>query len=699
MPDKLKKILITIWSYIKKPFAFGRARFLKRFPRRKPKYFDGDLHEAKYILLMGIVAFFIYLFIEEFARVTSNPIGGILFLFQHPIIFLYNVLIIFSTMTLALLFKKRRFAWVIISLVWIVLGIANGAILLKRMTPFTLYDLQNVKDGATLLTTYFAKWQIVLGAIVIGLAAAILVLIFIRSEKWTNVKYKKSISAILLSIIFTLGATFGLIKAGALSVFFGNLNYAYTDYGMPYCFIATSLSKGISKPRDYSEESIKALLENDTEKGTDTILEKTNDSNEHPNVIVLQMESFTTAQDYTNFTVDKDPTPVFNSLLQNYSSGWFTVPACGAGTANTEFEVLTGVSARFFGPGEYPYKGKLRKQTLESMAYVLKNHGYTTSALHDHRALFYNRDEVYANLGFDSFTSVEYMNNIEKTPTNWCKDKVMIPDILEIMKESEGRDFMHIISVEGHGSYPSEQVFKDPYTTVTCDDETTKWKYEYYLNECHEMDTFIGDLIAGIEESGEPTVMIIYGDHIPALEVKEANYTCGDLYKTRYVIWDNIGLAKKDRDIASYEAGAILLEDAGLAHEGVIFDYQQTKDHSSKDFLTGLKALSYDMIYGKNYSFGGTTPFQRVDMIMGHRKIKVSEIVKIGDNYYLRGENFTEHSSVSLNGKLLKTVYLSPTLLGLTEEIDPEEISKLQVSQIDTKDDTILSTINANEEL
>lgn len=105
------------------------------------------------------------------------------------------------------------------------------------------------------------------------------------------------------------------------------------------------------------------------------------------------------------------------------------------------------------------------------------------------------------------------------------------------------------------------------------------------------------------------------------------------------------------------------------------------------------------MIYGHNYVYGGVNPLKRIDMIMGHKRIKISEIVKIGDNYYLRGNNFTEHSSVSLNGKLLKTVYLSPTLLGLTEEIDPKDVSKLQVSQIDTKDDTILSTINAQEEL
>jgi phosphoglycerol transferase MdoB-like AlkP superfamily enzyme len=177
------------------------------------------------------------------------------------------------------------------------------------------------------------------------------------------------------------------------------------------------------------------------------------------------------------------------------------VPACGAGTANTEFELLTGISAKFFGPGEYPYKGRLRENTLESMAYVAKRHGYATSALHNHRALFYNRNEVYADLGFDTFTSVEYMNNVSFTPTNWCKDTVLTDEIMEIMKQTKERDLLHVISVEGHGGYPTERVFKNPYTEITADDEDTKWKYEYYFNEMHEMDCFIGDLIEEIEAS------------------------------------------------------------------------------------------------------------------------------------------------------------------------------------------------------
>ena len=700
LQNRIRSLLAVIASFFKKiGQAIGKV-FYKIFPRREAKYFDAESHERKYIGLMALSAVAIYLYIEIFARITTGPLEGLRWAFTHPVIFFYNVLIIFATITLALLFRRRRFVWFIISLLWLALGTANGVILMNRMTPFTLYDLQNFADGLTIATTYFSRIQIILFLIALGLGAAAIVMIFIRSEKWKNINYKKSIAVILIAAAAAFGATAALERAGMISSFFGNLNYAYRDYGMPYSFIATSVDAGISRPKGYSEELIAGILNDKTKKGTDTLLPQKEDSTEHPNIIVLQMESFTVAQDYSNIEVSRDPTPVFNKLYKEYTSGSFVVPACGAGTANTEFEVLTGISAKFFGPGEYPYKGKLRENVLESMAYVARSHGYNTAALHNHRALFYNRNEVYANLGFNSFTSVEYMNNVTFTPTNWCKDKVLTSEIMEIMKSTEERDMLHVISVEGHGSYPTEQVFKKPYTEVTAEDDYTKWRYEYYLNECHEMDTFIGELTKELEESGEPTVMIIYGDHIPALDVKEENYKQSDLYSTRYVIWDNMGLPKKDKDIHSYESGAILLEDAGFAHEGIIFDYQQSNDpEKDATYLSDQEALAYDMLYGKQYAYGGSEPYESVAMTMGHKSIAIRDLVKIGDRFYIRGENFTERSIISMEGKQLSTVYLSPTLLALNESIDPEDIDKIEVSQVDKSKETILTTVGANEEL
>lgn len=66
--------------------------------------------------------------------------------------------------------------------------------------------------------------------------------------------------------------------------------------------------------------------------------------------------------------------------MSRYSSGNLSVPSVGAGTANTEFEVITGMNLDFFGPGEYPYKTVLKEVTCESVSYDLKTLGYAAHA-------------------------------------------------------------------------------------------------------------------------------------------------------------------------------------------------------------------------------------------------------------------------------------------------------------------------------
>jgi hypothetical protein len=117
------------------------------------------------------------------------------------------------------------------------------------------------------------------------------------------------------------------------------------------------------------------------------------------------------------------------------------------------------------------------------------------------------------------------------------------------------------------------------------------------------------------------------------------------------------------------------------------------QDHrSDKNYRAEMKMLQYDMLYGEKYIYGGTNPFKPVALKMGVKEIKIKKIVKIGEKYYIKGQNFTEYSKITVGDKVLKTTYLGPTILGLNEDIDPSDISKMKVSQTDTKNDTILST-------
>ena len=210
--------------------------------------------------------------------------------------------------------------------------------------------------------------------------------------------------------------------------------------------------------------------------------------------------------------------------MQNYSTGYFKVPSVGAGTANTEFEVLTGMNLRYFGPGEYPYKTVLKYQTAESAATALENFGYGTHALHNNGGNFYSRADVFNNIGFDTYTSKEFMNILQVTENGWAKDDILTQHILNAMDSTEQQDFVFGITVQGHGDYPEEKVLENPRITVSgIEDEGRTNAWEYYVNQLYETDQFIGELLQKLKERGEPTVLVLYGDHLPTmgLEAKD----------------------------------------------------------------------------------------------------------------------------------------------------------------------------------
>ena len=654
---------------------------------RRKFYKNSFVYAAVWALLLNLL-------IETLGRFpTAGIFGGLTFMVHSPLVFLYNALILYATLVLASLSKRRVFFFTIISIFWLGIGIINGVILTQRMTPFTVKDLSNLNDGLTIVTNYLSNYEII-GAIAAGLiAVGLLVLLFIKGpQKRDGVKRKRNLVAVLLVIAFTFLSSSFVIRAGIVQTFFGNLAYAYRDYGVVYCFVNTWLNTGISKPDGYSKEEILSIFDK-KELGDDNamLLTQKDEDEEHPNILFLQLESFIDPMTIQSIQLSQDPCPNFRRLMQTYSSGELTVPACGAGTANVEFEVLTGLSVKFFGPGEYPYKAVLKEKTGESLAYDLDSLGYTSHAIHNHRAVFYNRNSVFSNMGFDTFTSVEYMKNVEKTPKNWAKDDVLTECITDALDSTDGRDMIYTISVQGHGKYPAEQVLQNPVIEVTAaPSEELKWKYEYYVNQIYEMDQFVKALTDTLAKREEPTVLVMYGDHIPALDMTEDDLESGNLYGTQYLIWDNMGLKKDDENLHAYQLAAHVMEMLDM-QVGTIFTYQQNHKNS-ETYLADLKALGYDMLYGKYYIYGGTNPFKPTNLKMGVNDITIDEIVKIGDKYYIKGRNFTQYSKVTLDGKELKTIYLGENVLGLLEDVDPDDADKMKVSQIENKSGEILST-------
>ena len=129
------------------------------------------LHNS--LCFCAVWAFALNMIIETLARKGN---GGLEFLIYSPAVFLYNSLVIFATLSVAMLFRRRIFFIVVISCLWLAIGITNGVILMERMTPFTVKDLSAVTDAATMLTNYFTMGQLIgiAAGIVIGVVAPII---------------------------------------------------------------------------------------------------------------------------------------------------------------------------------------------------------------------------------------------------------------------------------------------------------------------------------------------------------------------------------------------------------------------------------------------------------------------------------------------------------------------------------------------
>ena len=369
----------------------------ERFVKLRAFYNGGIIHR---IIVLFVLSAIDMLVIESLAR--HSLIAGARFMVTSPLVFLFNTLIIFVTYSIALLIRRQLFWIAVITFIWIMLGIANGIILLNRMTPLTVADFSVMNDGLTLVTNYLNKGLI---AVIVGAVVAVLaifVFLFIKGPKTEKVIYKKAIP-VVLCIFLAFGGAYQLCtKTGVVGTYFVNLAYAYRDYGVPYCFLSSWLDKGIDKPAGYSAESVKGLFDKGelSEDGTYKP-EKKEPAADKPNIIFLQLESFMDPTAVKGYEYSQDPIPNFRKLMKEYSSGLYVAPAVGAGTANTEFENITGISVKFFGPGEYPYKEILQEETCESMAYDLRNVGYSAHVIHNHRGSFYGRNTAFKNLGFE----------------------------------------------------------------------------------------------------------------------------------------------------------------------------------------------------------------------------------------------------------------------------------------------------------
>ena len=624
------------------------------------------------------------------------------FMFTKPHLFLFNVLIMFITYTFTLLLKKRLPATILVSLMWLLFGITDYIEGQFRVTPFNAMDLALIFSVKSIFLKYLSLKELILIITAIVLALILIVLLFIKGKKAVvDFKVAAITIATTIALIFVSSVTF--TGMGILPEKFESLGTAYSNYGFSYCFTVGIFDRGIKKPKDYSKDKIDQIKDTDPPETTDqnppedtqTPPEQVVDPQiSKPNVIFLQLESFLDSSEFVNLQFTENPTPNFSALKEKYPHGHLYVPSVGTGTVNTEFEILTGINIKLFGTAEYPYQTILRSTTCESLAFNLKENGYSAHAVHNYNGTFYNRNEVFSNLGFDSFTSGEYMQNLEYTPRGWEKDAILADYIMKCLDSTENEDFVYGITVQAHGRYPTKKPKGELVIDLTgAESQEEYWTYRYYADQLRQTDALIGDLIARIEERGEPTMIVMFGDHIPNIEYLAASdLATGDTYQTEYVIWDNFReeVEPQTVDLQAFQLSANVMSILGYKNGLFTSLHQRFGNTVTEEHEKELGLLAYDVLYGDRYAYEGNKDrYTPTELNMGIDPIEIIDVDYLEGRLVLSCTGITPMTEVRINGRTMESKIISDNTLLITEEMTVGETYTIGLYQIEESGDVL----------
>ena len=267
-------------------------------------------------------------------------------------------------------------------------------------------------------------------------------------------------------------------------------------------------------------------------------------------IIVVMNESFGSVHNRikTNIPV----TPYYDSL-KGVIKGDVLVNTFGGGTANTEFEFLTGFS---IGDNPYPVMpyNSYVKHDKYSIARYFKNLEYDTMALHPYTSTNYHRDSVYKYFGFDKLVFYNDFNN-KKYIRKFVSDESMYEEMIrryevhrinnQYKKGKEKNNiFMFGITMQNHSGYNS---FPEQKIRVLDSEIRNKKQVESYLSLMYISDNALKTLVDYFKDVDEHVILSVFGDHNPSfgntlnriLYDDDVSYEGTNAYRTPFFIYDN----------------------------------------------------------------------------------------------------------------------------------------------------------------
>ena len=417
-----------------------------------------------------------------------------------------------------------------------ILSIANGLVYQFRGNELTPMDFRSAGTALNVAAQYRIEEYTATMVYVLCLMVLLLFMAFALPSFPMQKRNRR-----LVSVTWVL--------AMSVVLYFGSGGIAirnWTNYGTKYNGYYLNFYLGVrdsivKEPDRYSAADVEDIAQ-DYAAG-----ETTTEEQDLPNIIVIMNESWADFSILGELYTNQEVTPFLNGLKTNTIRGHALASIYGANTANSEFEFLFGDTMAFLPEGCVPYQQYVQED-MYALPWLMQSLGYTSQATHPYYANGWSRNRIYPYLGFSESTFMDAYPN-EDILREYITDQEMFEYIVDKVKnkESDQPMFLFGITMQNHGGY----TYKGPNYNQTIWLSPGRYskryeKAEQYLTCLHETDSAVQYLLRELRFFKEDTIVVMFGDHLPTMGLTEDEVATGDLFKTKYVTWNNFNMPKED---------------------------------------------------------------------------------------------------------------------------------------------------------
>ncbi len=417
--------------------------------------------------------------------------------------------------------------------------------------------------------------------------------------------------------------TFIKVENLETSIDFTDQAYNYRTNGFILATISNLQTKTQKQPEGYSKEAVQKIVQKYQKIAEENNKNRKKLSDEKVNVVYVMSESFIDPKlgkhlyDYGN----KEPIPYTQEIKKSQSSGWAASSEYGGGTANVEFEALTGLSNFFLNSIPYTSIVPANKDT-PSIVKNFNENGYKTIAMHPYNRNMYRREVVYPNLGFQEYKSADgFKNNSKIDSSKYISDESAFNEVLAELKNSQKPEFIHLVTMQNHMPY-EENAYSEHNFSVNAKNganpENAK-TVQAYLEGISRSDKAMKNFLSEIEKLNEKTIVVFWGDHWPGIygEMFEKELNKNDIRRTPIFVYSNFKKEKQDLGTSSLIYNQILALNAfnsklspfqyllsDLREKYPALTKQFVKTDEKSDILKDFEMIEYDILSGNKYSLG-----------------------------------------------------------------------------------------------